>query len=410
MSTAQQTNSKFKNVSTAIVKLTNSCNIRCDYCYENIVSKGSNMTSSVFQDLTEKMLVFSKRKQIQFILHGGEPTLLPVEWFEKNFNYVHKLAKHHGKKVQLSIQTNLINIPDEKLKLFKKYNLSIGGSIDNPDDLPETMRPLSRKALTTFLRAQELGIDIGILGNINYSNYQTMTRFCEWLYKTLKRNDVKINIAYPVGMGINILVPKAKSIFRAQKDLIDFMIKTKGKFIEHNIAEEICRYFESFLGKEKRKKSICDNKRCGAGSTVIGVTTNGNILPCGRFRWDDQSNLLSTLKQTDEQEFFEKLDKFHNLEPQNWEHCDTCDAKSICGYGCQAFIIRSKAKKNIECEPTKLKFKYFQEKEDEILPVYKAILKRRKKRYISPLERKINYLKKLLPEENRKEILLSIIS
>jgi uncharacterized protein len=355
----------------------------------------------MFQQMTHSILSSSLEDKILFILHGGEPTILPDNWFEKNFKEAYAIADAYGKKLEFSIQTNLIDISESKLHIFKKHNVSIGGSLDNPAFLKKSFRPLAQQALNTYLHAKELGIKIGILATINASNINNMGLYCEWLMNSLKVHHFKANVAYSVGAGLELTVPNATSIFNAQRDIIEFMIDTDGALVEENLSEEIIRYFENYHGGKERVGTLCDDKRCGAGNKVVGVTPQGNLLPCGRFAWSDNQFVLGNLDEKEDQHssvYFEKLEEFQEMSPENWQHCSQCEARDVCSYGCQAFIVRSKSKHNIECKPTQLRFNYYQQNVTKLQGLYERICELKDKPVMSRLDQKLSKLRKLVPQ------------
>lgn len=360
-----------------------------------------DMSSEMFQKTIHSILSSTVENKVLIILHGGEPTILPQEWFEETLGKAYELAKLYNKKLEIAIQSNLIDISKNKLHIFRKHQVSIGGSLDNPDFLIESLRPLAKKALATYLKAKELGINIGILTTINYSNINTMKNFCNWLLNSLQIKHFKANVAYSVGTGIELFIPKAESIFNAQKDIIDFMLETSGALLEENLSQEIIRFFENYHAGKERMGTLCDDRRCGAGSKVIGITPEGNLLPCGRFAWNDIHYFLGNINSDDytSGENFDKVNQFQELNPENWQHCHTCKAKDICGFGCQAFIVRSKAKYNIECEPTKLRFNYYQENIESLQQLYESICKSKQKTAMSRFDQKLSKLQKLVPQQ-----------
>jgi uncharacterized protein len=392
---------RFGSLRSAVVKLTNRCNLRCTYCYEDIVVRGQDMTPAVFQRMAHAILSSTSEPRVLFILHGGEPTILPEDWFEENLDAARTLAQLYGKQVEFSIQSNLISISDQKLRIFQKYDVGIGGSLDNPDFVGESFRPQARRALNTYLRAREMGSRVGILATINASNVNGMRLYCDWLLNSVQVHHFKANVAYPVGAGVAMLVPRAKAIFNAQRDVVEFMMETDGALVEENLAQEIVRFFESHHGGRDRAGTLCDDHRCGAGMKVVGVTPEGNLLPCGRFAWNESGAFLGSLAaDADEREaaeFFEKVDRFQELNPENWRHCGQCEAKAVCGFGCQAFIVRSIAKRNIECEPTRLRFAYYQENIDRLQRLYERICEQQGRTPMSRFDQKLSRLRRLVP-------------
>ena len=57
------------------------------------VNKGQDMSSAVFKQICTQILENTKSKTIQFILHGGEPSLLSTDWFNANLSFLDNLAK-----------------------------------------------------------------------------------------------------------------------------------------------------------------------------------------------------------------------------------------------------------------------------------------------------------------------------
>ena len=398
---------RFKKLCSAVIKITNRCNIRCKYCYEEIVAKGTDMSSEVFQRTVRAMLSSTSSDSFLVILHGGEPTILTEAWFEQNLSRVRDLAEVYEKKVEITIQSNLIDVSNEKLRIFQRHSVSVGGSLDNPALVKGTQRPLADKALATYKRAREMGVRVGILSTINASNVHSMRDFCQWLADELGVRHFKANVAYPVGAGFDLAVPSAEDIFAAQRSIIEYMLDSRGAVVEDNLCWEIVRFFENYLGGKDRQGTLCDDKRCGAGSRVVGVTPNGRLLPCGRFAWSDNFHHLGNLDSSDQQdvaEFGEKVSWFHELNPENWRECAECEAASVCGFGCQAFIVRSRSQINIECEPTKLRFAYYLKNIDRLQSLYERFCATEGRPAMSRLDQKVSRLRKLVPPDHHQSV------
>jgi hypothetical protein len=71
----------------------------------------------------------------------------------------------------------------------------------------------------------------------------------------------------------------------------------------------------------------------------------------------------------------------------------------MCNFGCQAFIVRSKVKKNIECEPTKLRLAYYRENRAAIQRLYEIICEKRGRKPLSRIEQKLSRLRAMVPPE-----------
>lgn len=393
---------RLARVGSVIVKLTNRCNIRCAYCYENIVAGGDHMALATYERLVRSVLRSTSENRVIFIWHGGEPTLLPTQWFERAIAFTRETAEAVGKRAVISIQTNLIKVADEKLQLFAEAGIRLGVSLDDPANLPLSQRPLASLVLKNYRRAKSLGVGVGILSTINTSNYAVMGDFCRWLHKDLSVDHFKANVAYSVGAGVDLPPIKEQEIWRAQRAILDYMLETEGRFIEDNLGYELINFFETHIGKMPRSGSLCGDQTCGAGRSVIGVTPSGELLPCGRFQWNDSEYFLGGIDDpaTDSPHAYQAaLASFHALEPDNWSDCGNCDARTICGFGCQAFIVRSRRKLNHECLPTKQRLAWYLAHEDALRPVYERFCAKLERPVLTAFRERWERLKATLPPD-----------
>ncbi|NET28346.1 radical SAM/SPASM domain-containing protein [Okeania sp. SIO1I7] len=364
---------RFQEISNLIVKVTNRCNLNCSYCYENIVQKGQDMDLKTFKNLVDKVMKNSVQNRINFILHGGEPTLIGIEWITAAVEYAKQQAKIYGKSTTFGIQTNMIALTDKLINTFIDLNVHISCSLDGPHYLKGAMRDYAQKAYQCYQLARKLDANVGILMTINHSNYQYFTEIIDWLKNELQVREFKANVITSVGAGYNLPPLSAEQVFTAQKDILNAMIKTEGKeIVEENLKVELLRFFDN-----NRRETLCAEKTCGAGKRVVGITPDGSLLPCGRFQWDDYNFQLGHLSEKINSQVAENFQKsvqnFHSLVPESWYDCESCSARKICSYGCQAFIVRSKEKANVECLPTKMKYRFFEENRDKLLPVVNSI-------------------------------------
>lgn len=126
---------------TAIVKLTSTCNLDCDYCYMfNLTDKTylqmpRQMSISIACDLVDKVIEYlNSQGQSEFLicLHGGEPTLWPSESFERLLG---KISEYNlqGYSLSVSMQTNLYSLPSNNiLNLLRSTKIKLGVSLDGP--------------------------------------------------------------------------------------------------------------------------------------------------------------------------------------------------------------------------------------------------------------------------------------
>jgi uncharacterized protein len=364
---------RFQNVALAIVKVTHRCNLDCEYCYEHI-APGADMDLSLFRRLVSKLIRSTQQESLSIVFHGGEPSIMSDRWLTEAVKFVRTEARIFGKSVRLGMQSNMLAISEKKFELIRDLDISLGVSMDGPADIPNAMRPLADRAALKYGLARKLGVRIGILLTINHSNWSRYRQIMAWLHKDLDVSSCKANPVTPVGMGRELPWLEPESIFAANKDILDYMIESNGAIVEDNMLRELRRFVDPARPAEER--TLCNRQNCGAGSEVIGITPDGNILPCGRFGWDESEYYLGHLAGDGEQldqNYTDLVRNFHAQVPETWYDCDNCDARKICSFGCQAFIVRSKRQANVDCLPTKMRFAYFQTKRKEIEGLVKQI-------------------------------------
>lgn len=381
----QNDDARFQNVGTLVVKVTHRCNLDCLYCYEHI-TKGGDMSLETFQSLVNEVLSNTQQNCVMFLFHGGEPTLMSDIWFTEAVSYARSKAEALGKRTKFSVQSNILMMSESKIALFRELGIQLSASLDGPSNLPNAMRQRAEVALRTYNRAKEVGLSAGVLMTINHSNFNHFLEICRWLENEVQVKDFKANVVSSVGRGIELPDLRPEQIFQSYRDILEYMIATNGQgVIEDNLSLEILRFFATSEERSLMPIELCRNKQCGAGERVLGVTPEGKLLPCGRFQWDDEKYFLGSVNDDISCEdvlvaFESAVSQFHNLVPENWYNCSSCEASDICSYGCQAFIVRSKLKANIDCIPTKMRYSYYLQNRDRLLPVYEAIRTRQRKR------------------------------
>jgi uncharacterized protein len=103
-----------------------SCNIQCQYCYQN----PQRDTGAVLHDYdVEKMKAGVEKIGAAFTLFGGEPLLLPRSDLESLWRWG---FQRFGRN---SIQTNGTLIDDDHIAMFERFNVHVGISIDGPGPL-----------------------------------------------------------------------------------------------------------------------------------------------------------------------------------------------------------------------------------------------------------------------------------
>lgn len=134
-------------ISSLILKLASPCNLNCSYCYvyhhedQSYRNRPRLMSEQIFEATLCRVKEYCRRRgphRVSFVFHGGEPTLMPVEQFDRLVGQARAtLGPHLGRLV---IQTNATLIDDEWVRVLRRHEVSVGVSLDGPPHVHDAMR------------------------------------------------------------------------------------------------------------------------------------------------------------------------------------------------------------------------------------------------------------------------------
>ncbi len=132
----------------AVVKITERCNIDCTYCY--VFNKGDDgfefhpayMGEEVVQQLAAFLSDGARDSGAQEVIidfHGGEPLMMKKRRFDRMCcTLIEKITP--ACRLKLNLQTNGMLVDSEWIKLFEKYQVGVGVSLDGPEQVNDAER------------------------------------------------------------------------------------------------------------------------------------------------------------------------------------------------------------------------------------------------------------------------------
>jgi uncharacterized protein len=102
------------------------CNLQCTYCYQQPERDAGNIATRYDLDAMKAAV---REEGGPFILFGGEPLLIPVADLESLWSFG---LTEFGSN---NIQTNGALLNDDHIRLFRRYKVHVGISIDGPGEL-----------------------------------------------------------------------------------------------------------------------------------------------------------------------------------------------------------------------------------------------------------------------------------
>jgi uncharacterized protein len=175
-----------------VIKSSKHCNLRCSYCYEMAeLHKREAMSREdlrrIYQNVRGYYLDLDRaqglRTEVRFIWHGGEPLLLPPQFYWDTFADQQEIF---GEDLPTSnlVQTNLTVLCDERLRLLRDGFDSVGVSIDLFGGLRVNLngRDQQHRVLRNMEVLRKSGVPFGcitVLTRANLRHVEQIYRFFE---------------------------------------------------------------------------------------------------------------------------------------------------------------------------------------------------------------------------------------
>ncbi len=273
---------------TLIIKVTESCNFRCEYCYLGEESKQDSRFSLISNNVIAEL--FKKIEQeasgkLQLVWHGGEPTLVGTDFYKKLFIREQEIEKTRGKllKIVNSIQTNGSRL-EEYLQVFKEGKISIGVSFDGPKDIQDSHRHFANGdgsfdiVTNNTKKATENGFDISSITIVTRAHIGREKDIYEQL-KLAGIKNAKFNPFSAVGSGESkkedySVTPDEFCTFLKNMYLL-WINDVDGDKIELYPLKDLVR----IIGGVRPKTCIFR----GCKDDFIELDPTGDAYPCGRF-------------------------------------------------------------------------------------------------------------------------------
>lgn len=319
-------NSSNWEIETVKIHVSNTCNLKCKYCYANQGNYGiENSIMSI--DSAMEICKFIKKniknlKTITFF--GGEPLLAidSIKFICEEFNDLN---------LNFLLQTNGTILDDSIIELINRYNIKFTVSLDGDKEINDINR----------LYKNNKGTYDDIIKNINKINDETKNSLIciQGTYtKESKENFSKYDLIKHLKEVSNAKIIKLEDVC---SDKENFQIKNNidkcsdehlnklFEFIEKDslfITDDITTFLRCFFTKSEYNDNLCE-----AGKSNITIDTNGNLWPCQLFVNKDEY-FMGNIEDGLENLNFEKVQhKLKSVNKSSDLECTKCIAKCFCG-------------------------------------------------------------------------------
>ncbi|MHA2497665.1 MAG: anaerobic sulfatase maturase [Candidatus Hodarchaeales archaeon] len=265
------------------------CNLICSYCYylrkEQLYPKAEpfRMSDEILEEYIIQHIEASPERVIRFSWHGGEPTLLGLDFFHK----IVALQRRHQPPNQLianGIQTNGTLLDEDWCRFFATERFTVGLSLDGPKEIHDRFRvtkdqkPTHKQAMRGYKLLRKHHIQTDILCVVNAYN----VRFPLQVYRFFKQ----INAKYINFLPMVEYQPNAEggisSLSVPSQAWGTFLCTIFDEWIDRDIGQVKVQIFEEAARTAfNQDHSLCIFRpTCG---DIPVVEHNGDFYSCDHF-------------------------------------------------------------------------------------------------------------------------------
>jgi uncharacterized protein len=317
------------------------CNLDCRYCYylkkKHLYPEGESfrMPDNVLEEYIVQHIDACPDPVISFSWHGGEPSVLGLDYFRK---IVALQSKHQppNQRITNGIQTNGTLIDEDWCRFFAAEGFAVGVSLDGPQELHDLYRvtkdqkPTHKQTVRGYKLLQQHQVLSEILCVVNADNVQYPLQ----VYRFFKQLKAQYMTFLPLvepqpeaqgGVSRRTVPPDAFGVFLCTI-FDEWMSQDIGR-VKVQIFEEAAR---TAFGQEH---TLCIfRKSCG---DVPVIEHNGDFYSCDHFV--DARHHLGNIQETPLVELLESPTQraFGQAKLDTLPHyCQVCEVRGMCNGGC----------------------------------------------------------------------------
>jgi len=315
------------------------CNLSCAYCYYldkkalYADDKSMRMPDDILRAYIVQHIEAFPGSLINFTWHGGEPTLLGLDYFRKIVDLQQK-NQPPGCRIINNLQTNGVLLDDKWCRFLSQNDFSVGLSLDGPQKMHDAHRitaggkPTHNEVMNGYHRLKQYNVPCDILCVVNAINVREPYQ----VYGFFKEIKAEFIGFIPLVEPRNEKVVSNRSIFAESWGeflctIFDEWRRLDIGIIQVQIFEEVAR---SALG---HAHALCIFREiCG---DVLAIEHNGDLFSCDHFV--DRRHCLGNIQKISLGEMLESraqksFGKAKSNALPNW--CRQCDVLNMCHGGC----------------------------------------------------------------------------
>lgn len=278
-----------------------SCNLACEYCYylekNALYDRQSRrvMSDETLELYIRQYIESQTTDSVQFVWHGGEPTLRGLDFYRRAVALQRKYAR--GRNVQNCLQTNGTLLNDQWCVFLREHGWLVGLSLDGPQLFHDEYRrdradkPSFQRVMKAVRLLQRYNVDWNAMAVVNEYNADHPLEFyrffknigCRYIQFTpvVERITGHGGLASGYDSGGRLT---SYSVTPAQWG--DFLIALFDEWVKSDVGQYFVQIFDATLANWAGvEPGICTlASRCGHAAVM---EHNGDLYCCDHFVFPD---------------------------------------------------------------------------------------------------------------------------
>ncbi|GEM81503.1 anaerobic sulfatase maturase [Vibrio superstes] len=337
------------------------CNIDCTYCYYLDKKELLNYSTSESKVMSDEQLETYVRQYIEaqntpeiiFSWHGGEPTLLGVDYFKQVVLLQKKYCPEYS-SITNDIQTNATLLDDEWCRFFKQHDFVVGVSIDGPEAVHNRYRTnkagrgtfkQTMKGIELLKKHQVTFATLSCVNDVSVEHPLEVYRFLRDVIAPSQMQFIPVvdKIDAPINgkwhtYGDMSIIPVSTNLVSdwsvKAEQWGQFLMAIFDEWLANDFGKVFIPYFDNFFAVWSGQQStMCTlSEICGKG---LAVEPNGDVYSCDHYVYEE-FKLGNFNQQSLKQLAFSQRQQTFGFAKQKSlpNQCLECDYKFACHGEC----------------------------------------------------------------------------
>ena len=276
---------------------------------------------------------------LEVTFHGGEPLTAGYQFYKRALPLL--MQSWQGRNVRFNLQSNLWLLGEDFLELFSNFPVSIGTSLDGPEELNDRQRGAGyfRRTMQGIEKARSYGVPVGVIATFTAQSARRWREVAEFFAR--EGLSFSVHAALPA-LGVNrakqpwVLPPSGYG---------DLMESLLDYYLENLRRVRIATLDAMIRSVARGKGGMCTFGNCLGGYLAVGP--DGEVYPCQRFVGVADFRLGSVEEPRQLLETSPAWAELANRESLVDVVCGECEFLDICRGGCPYNLLANGRKEEV---------------------------------------------------------------